>query len=55
MSLMKIEGLGFYDFQFERRENSDFKVTAQKLESVRKVSELCVTEIYSEFVKSFHI
>ena len=32
-----------------------FKVTAQKLESVRKVSELCVTDIYSEFFKSFHI
>ena len=32
-----------------------FKVTAQKLESERKVSELCVTDIYCEFVKSFHI
>ena len=38
-----------------RRENSDFNVTAQKLESVGKVSQLCVTDIYSEFVKSFHI
>jgi len=38
-----------------RRENLIFRVTTQKLESVRKVSELCVTDIYSEFVKSFHI
>jgi len=42
-------------FYFERRENLIFRVTAQKLESVGKVSELCVTDIYSEFVKSFHI
>jgi len=34
---------------------SDFQSNAQKLESVGKVSELCVTNIYSEFVKSFHI
>ena len=37
------------------RKNPIFRVIAQKLESVGKVSELCVTDIYSEFVKSFHI
>jgi len=34
---------------------SDFQSNAQKLESVGKVSELCVTDIYSDFVKSFNI
>ena len=27
----------------------------KKLESVGNVSEMCVTDIYSDFVKSFHI
>ena len=39
----------------EEKIKSDFQSNAQKLESVGKVSELCVTDIYSEFVKSFHI
>jgi len=34
---------------------SNFQSNAQKLESVGKVSEMCVTDIYSDFVKSFHI
>jgi len=51
-----IEGLGFLGFLVcEKRKNLIFRVTAQKLESVGKVSELCVTDIYTEFVKSFHI
>jgi len=34
---------------------SNFQSNAQKLESEGKVSEMCVTDIYSDFVKSFHI
>jgi len=32
-----------------------FKVMLKNLKSVEKVSEMCVTDIYSDFVKSFHI
>ena len=41
--MMNIEGFGFLGFQFVRKEKC------------RKVSEMCVIDIYSDFVKSFHI
>jgi len=37
------------------KKKSDFQSNAQKFQSVEKVSEMCVTDIYSDFVKSFHI
>ena len=50
------EGFGVLGFQF-LREKRFFRVKLQKYESVEKMSELCVIDIYiySEFVKSFHI
>jgi len=32
-----------------------FQRVCSKLEKCRKVSEMCVIDIYSDFVKSFHI
>ena len=51
--LMNLKVLGFLGFQFWRENN--FSENAQNLKECRKVSEMCVTDIYSEFVKSFHI
>jgi len=34
---------------------TDFSENAQKLEKCRKVSEMYVIDLYSDFVKSFHI
>ena len=53
MSLMNLRVLGFLGFQFWRENN--FTKSAQNLKECRKVSEICVTDIYSEFVKTFHI
>jgi len=53
--LINLKGYGVLGFQFERKENLDFTENAQKLEKCRKVSEMCVIDLYSDFVKSFHI
>jgi len=52
---MNFEGFRVLGFQFERKSKLDFSEKAQKLEKCRKVSETCVTDLYSDFVKSFHI
>jgi len=52
---MNFKLLGVLGFQFERKENRFFTENPQKLEKCRKVSEMCVIDLHSEFVKSFHI
>jgi len=46
---------GVLGFQFERKEIDFHKEYTHKLKSVEKVNKMCVIDIYSVFVTSFHI
>jgi len=49
---MNLEGFGVLGFQFERKRNFDFTEYAHKLKRVEKVNEMCVIDIYIEFLSN---